>query len=685
MLLVHAGFAYAHGVPVVLVIYDTANSDTANWCQEIDDDYNMTCDMASVDETNWDGTNPALSGYDVVVHMSGTTSGDMPAAGQTALVNFVNSGGGYLHFEYLSKEYDDDNHYSAMRELILFDSGANQSSASVTWTEVSAQSTHRVLYNSASSFSFTTASNATSAHTFSTDPVTVLMTDSNGADAVAVREYGSGRVVGFNTAGNAGNNGVFADTNLFNLLLDAIVWSAGCDEDNDGIRSYACYGLDCDDNDPAVYWKATEYCNSQDDDCDLVTDEGGAVDALTWYADDDGDGYGDVYTYDRECWQPTGFVANYDDCDDADATHFPGADEYCDGADDDCDGSVDESGAVDAPIWYQDIDADGFGDASSPLDGECSLPSGYSADATDCNDNESTVYPGAAEKPYDGVDQDCNGEDLCDVDEDGFDASQCEGEDCDDSDVYVRPDAVEVWYDGVDQDCAEDSDYDADGDGFDSKSYGGEDCDDGAADRYPGAPDDPYDGIIHDCDETDEFDGDADGYAAVEFGGADCDDASSRIYPGATEYWYDGVDQDCNGLSDFDADEDRFDSKSYGGEDCDDGDADTYPGAPDEPYDGLIQDCEDADEWDVDGDGYPLEADCDDANSSVNPGATEVWDDGVDQDCDGLDQEPEVVDTSPPQDTSPPTEEPTGCTHTGGSSTWLVLLATLFLRATVQR
>ena len=41
----------------------------------------------------------------------------------------------------------------------------------------------------------------------------------------------------------------------------------------------------------------------------------------------------------------------------------PGADEHSDGGlkDEDCDGAVDESGAIDAPIWYIDGDEDSFG------------------------------------------------------------------------------------------------------------------------------------------------------------------------------------------------------------------------------------------------------------------------------------------------------------------------------------
>ena len=95
------------------------------------------------------------------------------------------------------------------------------------------------------------------------------------------------------------------------------------------------------------------------------------------------------------------------DCNDGDATIYPGADEYCDSVDNDCDGTIDEPSAVDAPTWYQDGDSDTYGDESSSTKA-CTAPMGYIATGGDCDDANDAIYPGADEY-CDGVDTDCDG------------------------------------------------------------------------------------------------------------------------------------------------------------------------------------------------------------------------------------------------------------------------------------
>lgn len=177
--------------------------------------------------------------------------------------------------------------------------------------------------------------------------------------------------------------------------------AAWVDADSDGFLE----GLDCDDSNAAVHPAALEACDGLDNDCnDLVDDSAGS----TWYTDGDGDGFGDPATTTVSCAAPENGVVDGTDCDDLDPNAAPGLVESCDGNDNNCDGSVDE-GLTNT--YYRDADADLFGDPARTRD-ECDTPSGYVTDATDCDDGEDTVWPGAPETCGDAVDQDCDGDDL---------------------------------------------------------------------------------------------------------------------------------------------------------------------------------------------------------------------------------------------------------------------------------
>ena len=155
---------------------------------------------------------------------------------------------------------------------------------------------------------------------------------------------------------------------------------------------------------------------------------------------------------------------------------------------------------------------------------------GFSVLGGDCNDDDAGIYPGALEVAYDGVDQDCDGMDLTDVDGDGYDGEAVGGPDCDDEDASVNPGESEVAYDGVDQDCDGMDLTDVDGDGYDGEAVGGPDCDDEDPTVHPGV-EEVCDGVDNDCDgAADDVDFDEDGHVADACGGDDCDDMNPALW-----------------------------------------------------------------------------------------------------------------------------------------------------------
>ncbi len=192
-------------------------------------------------------------------------------------------------------------------------------------------------------------------------------------------------------------------------------------------------------------------------------------------------------------------------------------------------------------------------------------------ESADCDDADEYTYPGAHEVPYDGVDQDCDGADVNDVDGDGFVGDNGGGDDCNDSNPDVHPGAEVVCYDLIDEDCTEGwSQYDCDSDGYEVT----EDCGDEDVNIYPGAPDVWYDGVDSDCDNRDDYDQDEDGFQSANDPntsggyGDDCDDLDATINIEALESW-DGRDNDCDGgldiLTNRDASTDWY-GDGYAGE-----------------------------------------------------------------------------------------------------------------------
>jgi hypothetical protein len=350
-------------------------------------------------------------------------------------------------------------------------------------------------------------------------------------------------------------------------VIGTLTWYPDDDLDGSGDSSAALQactappghvstGGDCDLQDPLVFPSAPELCDGLDNDCDSAIDDG--VVLRTFYEDADGDGHGSPVGGVLDCVPPPDMVVFGDDCDDDDASVYPGADERCGGGDEDCDGRVDDEdpGLLGAPTWYTDGDGDGYG-TPDLTEQSCIQPAGSSSSSTDCDDSQSSVHPGAPEIVGDDFDQNCDGVLACwlDADHDGFgkqpgqvqpddgdgsclpgDGEAKTAEDCDDAAASINPLAVELC-DELDNDC----DGQIDGGLCDDTGGNGDSDGDGVPDSSDLCRDHP---VVSPGDTDSDGIGDA------------CDNCPFLANPTQLDADADGIGDPCDGSLPGDSDGD---------------------------------------------------------------------------------------------------------------------------------
>jgi len=166
---------------------------------------------------------PNPNAFDAVVLLLGNDhSIDMPVAGQTAILDYVNSGGGLVFTEWFAFHVQ-EGRYQILNDLQCFTRWSGTTVTGEVYTTVPAQAGHPVVQGLPSPFTIS-VNHGTNHNGALLAGATVLMTGSTSNHAVAVREYGTGKVVQLATAGLFSGRDVWVDANMRILLQNSVNW-----------------------------------------------------------------------------------------------------------------------------------------------------------------------------------------------------------------------------------------------------------------------------------------------------------------------------------------------------------------------------------------------------------------------------------------------------------------------------
>jgi len=225
-----------------------------------------------------------------------------------------------------------------------------------------------------------------------------------------------------------------------------------------------------------------------------------SVQPQTFYADTDGDGFGDAANTLLSCTLPAGYSTNNTDCDDSNAQINPNT------------------------IWYLDSDQDGYGDPMN-FTTSCLTPPGTVLNGDDCDDTNAQLN--LLDMYYVDADGDGFGDEATGVETCAQPANTVTvGGDCDDANDQIYPGATEIC-DDLDNNCDGNTD-----EGLPSITY------------YEDLDEDGFGSNVSlvSCDSLGA------GYALTT---GDCDDANDQVYPGATEVLDNGIDENCDGFDNY--------------------------------------------------------------------------------------------------------------------------------------
>lgn len=222
LLLVFAGTAHVLPAQTVLLLStgnSTLDTSTATVLQNAGFTVNVGSPYHSVAATEF-------AGIDVVLLFPNAnwSAGDMPSTAQTALVDFLQYGGGLITTEWTNWKVGAGSFQILEAALPVVSTTQYTGGTTITYTQVEADAVLNA--NLPGSFAFT-ADNFAGVESYFTakNGATVLYSSSGGANGAGIVgwEYGSGRVLQISTT--VGSNQL-ADPHFSLLLQNSVQWAA---------------------------------------------------------------------------------------------------------------------------------------------------------------------------------------------------------------------------------------------------------------------------------------------------------------------------------------------------------------------------------------------------------------------------------------------------------------------------
>ncbi len=213
----------------VLLIKDDSDTGTTVLANAITA-AGYTVTVSPVPAEQYNGTNPAPNAFGAIVVLAGGPSGqpavttDMPVAGQTAIVNYVNTQGGGLVLTEWAAYHVASGRWQTLKPLVLL-SRTVAYSGQVTYQIDPAFTAHPIWAGLPASFTMASTSNV--GITLVAPNVTRIAGSPQAIDAVVIRDSPIGRIAEIAHAGNYAPNG-WTNTNIQKVVTNSIGWVSRC-------------------------------------------------------------------------------------------------------------------------------------------------------------------------------------------------------------------------------------------------------------------------------------------------------------------------------------------------------------------------------------------------------------------------------------------------------------------------